>query len=116
MSALEKIGEEVRANRTCHKNMTIGKSSLGWENDSYLSGDIGNGGWCDVCHPMEAGVARPGSFRLFFDRTRGCKYVLVSLGESLHPESQAMQRRLTDTKSVLRKRPFQGSSRSYIYP
>lgn len=82
MSVLEKTGDEDRANRTCHTT-DHRQSVLKRESDSYLSSNIGDGGWCDMRHSMDARIARPSGFRLFFDRTRGSKYMLVSLRESL---------------------------------
>jgi hypothetical protein len=80
-SVLEKVGEELRANRTCDRDYQKVEWCEGMKNKTYLCGYIGQRGYCDIFHSVNASIPRPGCTGLSIHRAGGGKYMLEGLGE-----------------------------------
>jgi hypothetical protein len=82
---------------------------------TYLCSDVSKGCSCYLCHTVNTSIARSGCFDLFFDRTWGGKGMLVSLGRVSGARRERSRLKIsTQTRSLLRNSPSQGSSALYL--
>jgi hypothetical protein len=77
VSVLENRGDDVKAKCTWRSDEIV-RTQEEWAL-AYLRSYVCDGSRCDAGHPVNAGVARSGSFGLLLDRARRCKGVFIGL-------------------------------------